>query len=346
MQSLAIVLALIAVTGITAEALLRKYLLSRPVLFGKKMGFTEREMLVAKCGIAALASFLWLALFGGWWNMLAPVRPDAGIWWAALTLTTAANIFIQFANMRATRLAEVSFVAPISALTPGLVLLTAFLIGEHPGPFGMIGIPLIIAGTYVFVREGSPLREYFTPLFVWLAFMSTEHLPLEERTKRRALRWAYASAACGTVGLMGDGLVARHGDVLLAVALELSVLALSYTFFFPRTARGEGDFATLQMRIRANGGQLFTFGLSFAVPFVMLGIAFRLAPIAEIGSLKRLAIFLTVVGAGWLLKERVTSRRLFLAGIIVVGAVFVALDPTQGVLLDNVDAYIGQFLGR
>ncbi len=346
MHTLAILLTLIAVIGMTSEALLRKHLLSRPLILGKNMGFSEKEMLVVKCSIAALACFLLLLSFGNWWNGLAPEKPDIRMWWTALCLTTVANIAIQFANVRATRLGDVSFIAPISAMTPGLVLLSAFMIGEHPGVYGMIGIPLIIVGTYVFVRQGSPLREYFLPLFVWLAFCSTEYLSPAEQAKRRALRWAYASALCGTIGLMGDGLVARHGDMILAVALELSVLAVVYAVFLPRFAKGEGDFAHFGARWKESGVSLLAFGASFAVPFIMLGVAFRLAPIAEIGSLKRLTIFLTVVGARWFLGEKVTLVRMFLAAIIVVGAIFVALDPTQGVVLDNFDAYVQKVVGR
>lgn len=346
MQSIALVLTLIAVLGMTGEALLRKYLLSRSPVLGKKMGFSEKEMLVAKCGIAAFVCFVWLLAFGDWWNGLAAEKSDARMWWTALAFTTLANILIQFANVRATRLGDVSFIAPISAMTPGLVLFTGLLIGEYPDVYGVVGIALIIIGTYVFVREGAPLREYFLPLFVWLVFLSDKHLPEAERTKRRALRWAYASAVCGTFGLMADGLVARHGDLVLAVALELSVLAAVYALFLPRFAKGEGDFAHFKTRFEKSGLLLIAYGTVLAVPFITLGVAFRLAPIAEVGSLKRLAIFFTVIGARWFLGEKVSMRRLLLASIIVTGAVFIALDPTPGAVLNSFDAYVGHIVGR
>lgn len=330
MEMLAIVLTLVAVLAMAAEALYRKHLLVQ--------GFTERELLVGKCGVAALWCALWLVLAGEWWNSLAPEKTDARMWWIALIATTLANIVIQFANMRATRLAEVSFVVPISALTPGLVVLSGFLIGEIPSTIGLVGIGLIVAGTYAHAREGATLREYFTPLFFWLAFRDTETLSEKERNRFRALRWAYAGALCATVGLMGDGLVARHGDMILAVAIELVVLALVYAAFLPRT---HGVAVGLR-----RWGQSALLGCLAAVPFLALGLAFRLAPISYIGSLKRLAIVLTVLGGIWLLKESSGARRMFLALVIVSGAMLLVFDPTHAVVLDSLDAYITRLAGN
>lgn len=339
MQWLALVLTIIAVMGMTVQSLLSKHLLNIKA-------FTEKELIVAKCSIAAAACFLTYFFTGDWWNSLAPEKTDSTMWWLALALTTAANIPIQFGDIRARRLADISFVAPISAMTPGLVVFTALLIGEVPGVLGIVGIVLIVVGTYTHAREGKPWREYFTPLFFWLVFRKTDALPLTEQKKLRGLRWAYIVALFSTIALMGDGLVARHGNVILAVTIELSVLALVYIIALPKQARDEGAFASWDARKRAKGLLLGLFGIAFAVPFITLGIAFRLAPIAEIASLKRLSIVMIVIGGAWLLGERSGVRRTLLASVIVAGAILIALDPTPGVVLNSFDAYVGHLLGR
>lgn len=339
MQSLALVLTIIAVVGMTAQSLLSKHLLNLKA-------FTEKELIVAKCSIAAVACFLFYLFVGGWWNSLAPEKTDLTMWWVALSITTAANIPIQFGNIRARRLADLSFVAPISAMTPGLVVLSALLIEEKPGILGIAGIVLIVVGTYVHAREGSPLREYFTPLFFWLAFRKADSLPPAEQKKLRGLRWAYIVAGFSTVSLLGDGLVARHGDLILAVTIELAVLTIVYVAALPTQAKDEGAFAEWNMRKKAHGFKLALFGILFAVPFITLGVAFRLAPIAEIASLKRLAIVMTVIGGAWLLGERSGMRRTLLASVIVAGAIFIAFDPTPGVVLNSFDAYVRHFIGR
>lgn len=338
MDLLALILTLLAVLSMTAHSLLRKYLL-------QCKAFTERELLIAQCGIGALVCAAWLAAFGEWWNSLATEKPDATMWWLALIVTTGVNIVIQFGNMRATRLADVSFVAPISALTPGLVVLSVLLIGERPGLWGGIGIALIIGGTYAHAREGSRLREYFVPLLPWLVFARPSGRE-REVLKLRALRWAYGTALFSAVGLIADGLVARHGDMLLAVTIELGVLACVYAAVFKRTAKEEGAFGPFRVRIREHAASFISFGFAAGLIWILLGVAFRLAPIAYIGSLKRLAIFLTVAGGIWLLGEQSGVRRMLLSAIIVVGAVLIAFDPAPSVVLDSADAYLRHLVGR
>ncbi|MES2203224.1 MAG: hypothetical protein V4474_02825 [Patescibacteria group bacterium] len=338
MFTFAIALTLVAVCGMTVEGLLRKVLLNHKA-------FTERELLVTKCGIAALVSWVWYLCVGGTWNALAPQHFNLPLWLAALAVVTALNVVIQFTNVRMTRIADVSFVTPLAGMTPGLVIGSALLIGERPGWPGIVGVALIMIGTYTHLREGAPLREYFMPLYVWRAVQSTAGLPPEEQKKRRVLRLAYLGALCSTVALIGDGLVGRHGDVTLAVALELSALCGIFTLF-PHTAKGEGVFVPFHARFVKHGGTLVALGVAFAVPFIMLGLAFRLAPIADIAALKRLAIFGTVVGGVWLLGERQKLRRVLLAGIIVAGAMFIAFDPAPAVILESMDQYLMKLTGR
>lgn len=339
MQWLALLLTLIAVLAMSSQHLISKYLLNIKA-------FTEKELIVAKCGIATVASFFVYVLAGDWWNSLAPEKTDATMWWFALGVTTIANIYIQFANIRSRRLADVSFIEPINAMAPGLVVLMALLIGERPGTIGIVGIVILVAGTYAHTREGAPWREYFIPLFFWLAFRKIGDVSKAERNKIIALRWAYIGAIFSTIALMGDGLVARHGNVILAVTMELAALTTVYVLFLPKQARDEGVSGSWNERKRAKGLSLILFGIAFAIPFITLGIAFRLAPIAEIASLKRLAIVLTVIGGAWLLGERSGKRRTLLASVIVAGAILIALDPTPGVVLNSFDAYVGHLLGR
>ncbi len=339
MEFLALSVTLAATLGIAVYNLYRKFLLN-------KKYFTERELLVGQCTFAAVVCGLWLFLVGGWWNTLAPEKPDTAIWWIALGATTLVGIVIQFANMRSFRLADASFISPISAMTPGLVVLSALLIGESPTTIGLVGIVLIMGGTYAHIREGTKLREYFVPLFFWLAFRRLEGMTKEEANKWRALRWAYIGAVCSTVGLMGDGIYSRHGDMILAVTIQLAVFAGVYALFLPNLAKDEGEFTPLWERLDAYRWHLILLGAIFAIPFVLLGVAFRLAPIADIGALKRLAIVLTVVGGVVLFGEKSGRRRIFFATVIVAGAILVAYDPAPAVMLDSLDAYIEYLLGR
>lgn len=330
MEPLGLVFTVIATVDIAAYTLYRRYLRILDV-------FSEKELLVGQCVIASAVCALLFLSIGEWWNELAPEYNNASVWWIALAATTAANVVIQFTGMRVAGLAEASFAAPISAMTPGLVLMSAILIGEHPTSWGIAGIALIVIGVYGHAREGESRYwwEYVTPLCFWLAFRNMSALPEKERGKFVALRWSYIGALFATVGLLGDGLVARHGDMLLAVTIELGALAVVYAAFVPNTER-----TSFFERLSGNWERMATFGVLFAVPFALLGVGFRLAPIADVGSLKRLAIVLTVVGGALLLGEVSGKRRTVFAIIVTIGALLIANDPAPAVVIGS----LGEFL--
>ncbi len=339
METLALALTLLAALAIGVFEIYRKHLLNRMV-------FTEYELRVGQCGIASAMCALFLLTVGERWETLAPQTRDPTMWWIALSATTVANIVIQFAGIRSSRLLDASFRAPMAAITPGFVVLTGVFIGEFPSTWGLVGIALIVAGTYAHAREGAPLREYLVPLFFWLVFRSTDGMSAEERNRTLGLRWAYAGSLCATVGLMGDGLVARHGDMILAVAIELGVLSVVYaTLTLKKPIKGEGEFAPFLGRFKKEWKWMTGLGVLFAVPFILLGVGFRLAPIVYIGSLKRLAIVITVIGGVWLLRESSGRRRVSLACVVVAGSMLIAFDPTPAVILDSLDAYLKNIVG-
>lgn len=334
MEILAVFFVLISVLAMASHSTLKKWLITQNAL-------TDREILVSQCGIGALMAFIFLALSGNAWNTLGPVFSENKIFWCAVLLTIAANTVIQYAGVRAQRYGENSFVAPIQALTPGLVTISAFLLREFPSTQGYLGIALIIILTYSHAREGQPLREYFKPLFFWKT-LNIENMTKEERDKRMALRWAYASACFGSIGLMGDGLVARHGNMLLGVGVEL--LALTTIYFFLPDRKQKKDVATLGERMKKYRLPVISMGTLFGLPFILLGVAFRLAPIAYIGSLKRLSIFFTVILSVWILKESQNKRRTLLAAGIVAGAMLLAFDPTQAKVLSSFNEYLSRIM--
>lgn len=313
---------------------IRKWLLNQNAL-------TDWEILVSQCAITTLMGFMFLVLAGEQWNELAPMVKSSAIFWIAVVATTFANAIVQWANVRAFRLGDQSLIAPISALTPGLVVISAALLGEVPSVQGYAGIVCIIIFTYAHIREGQPIAEYFKPLFFWRLFIGNfENLLPVEQKKRMGLRYAYLAALFATLGLLGDGLLARHGDMLLGITVELLALTVIYGLFMSNSYKNHKEEAgTFGERFKVYWKPAAIMGILFGLPFILLGVAFRLAPIAYIGSLKRLSILLTVLLGAYFLKESFAFRRTILAGGIVVGAMLLAFDPTQAKVLNSLDAY-------
>ena len=355
------------------------------VLIKKSLNhFGDMEVNVAVSVVAASFLVLWvISPFNASWNSWIPSHPDQILFWGALLIGALVNTAIRFATTKSYSKADLSRVAPIQAMTPGLIVVTAMLIGEFPSMMGYAGIVLIMVGTYAGIREGVPLllrydishttyasrarvvswklnKDYFMPLFVWQLFMPVDNSPLkrnwkekgtliiseEEEAKlqtRSALRWAYGSATMGTFGLLATGIMSRHGDVVFGNAVDQIITSLIFLFAFSYLSRNEKKVERLPVweRVTKYWPLLSLMGIFYALHMVFIISAFRLAPVAYIGSLKRISIFLTVLIAVFVLRETTMSwRRIGLASIIAIGAVLLALDPTQAVVLNSLDDYL------
>src|SRR3989344_958324 len=288
----------------------------------------KRQILLAQHGLSALFLLTVCVLSG---LDLTAVQP--AIFWIGVAGTTLFNIGIQYANVESLRLGEASLVKPIQALTPGLVVFAAMVLGEVPSPQGMVGIVLISVGVYVHAREDAKtLAEWLLPLtFLFLPRhygLMGETERRQVRRKIRALRWAFLSACLGTGGLVCDAFVARHGSVALGFLIQsvclTGVFALLVSnngghqpLIFPRPKLWRQPiFAAMVL-----GGLYF-----LHILFVMT--AFRFGQVAYIGALKRLSIVLIGLLSWWLLSERRGKRRLIPISVITAGAVLLAFDST------------------
>jgi drug/metabolite transporter (DMT)-like permease len=340
MQLYALICILFAVVGTALQPIWWKWLEKK---------FSVLELLTLNCGISTLVCFLAYFLLP-FWGEINVTHSDATLFWLAVGFGTLISIVIWYSDLSAIRVADVSFAAPIYGMTPGLVAMTAILFGEVPSIKGWIGISLIVAGTYVHSREGVPLKEYFVPLLFWRAFGNLDHLPKDERRKRLGLRFAYTGAACGSVGLICDGLISRYGNPALGISVEFALL--SCVFFVWRSGqRAKEERQSFLMRVRNSWLSLLGLGVITAgLPSLLLAVGFAGAPIAYVGSMKRLWIVVAMLIAFWFLGElrnnpRRRTRRLLLGLLIVVGAALLALDPAQPHLIAGTDELLRRLFG-
>lgn len=332
MEFLAIVFVCLGVVVLSLHAIVQKKALTASVLSGN-------QILISQHLFGAVLLFISVPFF----FRLAPVTEHSRIFWFAVAITTIANIAIQYAILRSRMLADVSLTAPIQALTPGLVTLAAFSLGEFPSRQGIVGIILMSLGTYIHCRENATsLREYFNPfshLFLPRNFTVLHSLEQQKRVRERnALRWAYGSAILGTVGLVFDGLVSRNGNVGKGFGVENLLIALVF-FAIPLQKKkpseiGEGTaLPSLVRRYKF----AFLLGLLFGLHVIFFMTAFRVAPVAYIGSLKRLTIVVTVILSAWLLGEKKAKQRLWPSFVITAGAVLLAFDPSTAKIMESIE---------
>lgn len=256
----------------------------------------------------------------------APAVASSVLFWAALSATIVAGIVIHYSIAKSLSLADASFLAPYEALTLLFIAIAAAgLLNEYPTPQGVFGLLLIVCGL-AFQRSRRGVSEHSTPA------------PAEKI--KRAVRWAIISALFSVVGLLGDGLYARNGSV--AFASLVYVMALSLVFSIPLVGRKSAGGVGLGEIVRRHWLATAALGLTNGLHFLLIFVAFRIAPIAYIGGLKRLSIVLVAIFSKLLLREGDFRQRIVIAGLVTIGAVILALDG-QVVRLQD---YVSQLVSR
>lgn len=312
--------------------------------------FHESEVLVGQNLIAALIGALFVlpmwTVFGG-----QAVSVNSLVFWGALGVWFVANVGVQLAGVYASKYAPVGLTLPYQAVTPGLLTLAVFLLGERPSQWGYAGIALIAVGTYIHGRLGAgSFWAYFTPLWRVLflpanfATMSAAEQQ-QMRDEQKGVRFAALSAFCGTFGLLSEGLAARHGNpVVLLVVGSLLLTAWSVLWHRWKRAAEQANhpLTSLSYRMAHQPGLLVLRGFTQALAVFCPMVANRLAPIAYVGSLKRLAIPIGVLMSQRLFSEQVSRGRWMTISIITAGALLLAFDNTPAYLVDVLDLWLGR----
>lgn len=215
-------------------------------------GIFQKKILNKKIISAPTIVFLQQTLSGIFVLLLLPFwflfykQGNAEVFWISVGIASLVNVGIQYVNAKALELADISLTAPISATTPGMVVLVAISVGEIPSTLGVIGIIIISIGTYIHLRIGAKsLKEFFDPFFAFKLPRDFEKLDPEKqqeaRNNKKAVFLSLIGAVLGTIGLISDGLMARNGNIALGFTVECFVVASFFSFRKKRLVRLKQD---------------------------------------------------------------------------------------------------------
>lgn len=252
----------------------------------------------------ALLSLVGLPLF------LPHVRGLSGAFWVNLLIVAALTVWGNVLIVAALRLSDLSVLGPINAyksvvsLVPGLILL-----GEVPGRWGLLGIALIVVGSYFIVdkRVSEPRRNLFVRFF-----------------DDRGVQYRLAALVVSAVE---------------AVFLKRAALASNATVTFAGwavTGFGAGLVAAVVLlggQFRAQVGLVRRHGSQFVILAITTGLM-QFCTIVSFGGLKvgyALALFqtstlLTVLLGYKVFRERNILERLVGSAIMVGGAILIMLS--------------------
>ncbi len=232
--------------------------------------------------------------------------------------TLTATAFFSIA--KAMRRLEISTVLPVLSLDPGLTALLALvLLGETIRSFQLIGLALMLIGTYVL-----ELRHYSTGW--WREVRQNPRRmfdPFVAIVKRRGGYFAIAGLTFFSLANVVDRHVLQQVPVTTYLAYTLSVSVALYLMVFSVQRK------PLQILRSGHGYMLVLIfiiaGLHLA-SHLSMAQAFGLAAAGLVIAIKRLAVLIDVIIGGKFFHEHNLAQKVLASVIILVGAFLVVTN--------------------
>lgn len=276
--------------------------LGAALFYGLQGAWTKRLTRRVPAIVAAWAIFafafpplaVYLAVHG--------VPEIAPVFWTALLATATLSLLSFYLYASAIERGDLGLTVPLLALTPILLVPVEWLLlGDVPGPRGLGGIVLVVAGVYVL-----NLRDVRAGLLAPLA------APLRDPGARRML----AVAALWSVSGVVDKIAVTASSTAFYGATFSALLGVAFLPFVGRALR--------RLSLRGHGGPLLVQGLLYAAMFVVQMEALRLTLAANVITIKRSGALVTVLLGGLVFGERDLWPRLIGTVVTVVGVLLVA----------------------
>lgn len=240
-------------------------------------------------------------------GLLGLPRVDAGFWLGTLG-SAVLNLVATLLSTRALQVGEASLVTPILTFNPAFTLLIAiFTLGEVPRSSGLVGVALILAGSYALNLDGLSAGW-------WQPFRTLATRPAPVLALLASLVWGLTPIA--------EKLAIEHSQPENPPLVAFGSTALMALFLIPlmlRETRDPGRYLAAHRR-------------GFAVAAVIAGIApvfgFTAIAVGLVGYVTAIFKVSTVFSMLWaylFLRERLATSRLVGATLMVLGAVAIGV---------------------
>lgn len=223
----------------------------------------------------------------------------------ALGSSSVLQLIVILLYFKTIKRSEISVTLPLLTLTPLFMLITSpIMIGEFPGLWGVIGILLIIIGTYISNIDTSK-RNIFAP-FISLIY---------NQGSRYMLIIASIWSITANIDRVG---VNETSPVFWAFSKDALILFYLLPIFLIKSQKG-----LVQLKSRAKGLLLVGFFKTTSVLTQMFAIQYIL--VAYVVSIKRASAVFIILYAYLILKEkRNIKNRLWGMTIILIGLFLIA----------------------
>ena len=213
------------------------------------------------------------------------------------------NIFAFLFYLRAISLSPVSLVVPLLSFSPALLLITSpLMLGETPSPMGLLGILLIVVGSYILYMEGRGLFSPIKALF-----------------RERGARFMLLTVLLWSITANLDKMGTKATSPITWVFLINSIVVVGMGIWLYASGR------TISLQNK-NGKRLkfpIIMGVADAVGAVFQMVAITMTLVPYVISIKRLSVLMSVIAGTTYLKEgriiqRISGTILMLAGSTLI----------------------------
>lgn len=258
------------------------------------------------------------------------IPPIGFNFWTALVIGGSLNVVTAVLYMKALKSSDLSISVPMLTFTPLFLLITSPLIlGEFPTPLGLVGIFLIVLGSYILnIKEWK--QGYLAPF----------QALLRERGPRLMLVVAFIWSVTSNFDKIG---VTNSSPIIWIVAVNLFIVIFllpviihwySKTKSHPDISDSHPEISDnksspennkdLVILIQQNYKNLIFLGIFSALTSIFQMYALTLTLVAYVIAIKRTSVVFSVLWGHYLFREKGVKERLLGASIMVLGVVLIA----------------------
>lgn len=265
-----------------------------------KKGLKNIDQYVLASGVFLLSAMMLLLI--SFVNGLPELGPA---FYSAVTASAVLNLIAAVLYFRALKITDLSLAVPMISFTPVFLILTSFLmLGEFPTAFGILGIFLIVAGSYTKnIKENikhplEPFREIF---------------------RNKGVFYMLVVAFIFSLTSNFDKVVVLNSDPIFASSLVHLFLGLS--FMVLASVNG----GKIRTNFRKNIRNFFPIGVVTVFSALTLNTALTMEIVPYVISLKRLSILFAVLYGGLAFKEKNMMKRTIAALLMLIGVFLIIL---------------------
>lgn len=225
--------------------------------------------------------------------------------WLAIFISGTLNIATAILYLKAIKLSDLSLVSPLATFTPLFLLITSpLIIGEFPSLFGLIGILLIVFGSYI-LNLKEKKKGIFAPFKALLNNKGARLMLLV------AFIWSITSNF-DKIGLQNSSPIFYGITVNIFITIGITPIVF---------IKSRKNIKQIQNNLKS----LIPVGILNGLMITFHMIAISMTLVAYLISIKRTSAVISVLLGSLIFKEKGLKERILGSILMILGVLFITL---------------------